>query len=445
MKHFVIVNARRCDGPAWLEVKDGEIAAIGSGDKPACMAGSDSAAMADGAAIVDAQGAFMLPGLIDTHVHFREPGMTHKATIESESVVAARSGITSFFEMPNTKPPTTTEQLWRQKMDIAANTSAANYAFYIALTRGSAKLVENLPAGVPALKLFMGATTGSCPAPDDDELVEIMRLCAAKGIIITVHAEDTQLIEENAARLTAAYGDAARVPMSFHREIRSSIACMSATARIVDMAHKTGCRLHVAHVSTAAEVNEFFTSTAADKLVTAETTPMYCIPELASLMTEENLWRFKINPAIKAVDDACALKEALIAGRIDVLATDHAPHLRHEKQGGALTAASGAPSLQFVLPLLAEYLPMDVIERRMAEAPARIFGIRERGSLAVGNRADVVLLESVPRWQVTDSMVATPAGWTPFNGLWLTHKVRSVWLNGSAPAAGKAQALQFDR
>lgn len=355
-------------------------------------------------------GRIEIPGLIDTHVHFREPGLTAKGSIASESRAALAGGIASFIDMPNTVPPTLTPEALEAKYELAARASQANYGFFPGASEDTPKLLDAIPENrLPGVKLFMGTTTGAVATPSAAALDTIFRMCAERGLPIVVHAEDDAIIAaETAAAIQRHGGDRQSVPVSEHRYIRSRQACLSATARAVELAHRFGTHLHIAHVSTREELQFLSAGPAVSKLITAETTPLYLDPEFGRRTTT---WRTKVNPAIKTADDAEALRDALMNQVIDTIGSDHAPHLPAHKQGGEFTAASGAPSIQFAVPVLLEYLPLDVIMRAMHTNPAIIFGI---DTAALPGRTIVQRLDRPHT--ITDADVLTPAGWTPFAG-----------------------------
>lgn len=423
---LLVANARRADiggNPAgWLAVdSDGVIAGEGTGNAPA----------GDYGEIIDADGDLLFPGLIDTHAHYREPGLTHKGSMATESRAALAGGITAFFDMPNTVPPTVTVADVKAKKLIAARSAAINYAFFPTATEQTVGILDELMAeGVPGIKLFMGATTGGLGAPEGRALGALFAACARRGLPVMVHAEDNGIIADNAEYYVNKYGTRATVPTACHALIRSGAACLAATRRAVDLALRYGTRLHIAHVSTAAEVALLRTVKAAgDCGITAETTAMYLDPEFCKPERHADN-RLKVNPAIKFEEDRKALLDAVADGTVDTLGTDHAPHLPAEKDGGALTAASGAPSAQFALPVMLEYLPSDVICDRMAASPARLFGLLRRGELREGYVADFSLVETGHPHRITDEDVLSPCGWTPFAGRTVHSRVRAVWLSG---------------
>lgn len=431
LNKILIYNARIIGAPSlpaytrgWVSVEDDRIAALG--------AGSPDAALFVDAEAVDARMALLLPGLIDTHVHFREPGLTRKGDIAGESVAAVLGGVTSYIDMPNTVPATTTAEAFEAKLALADGRSAANYGFMLGAADGVMTAlagIERSPGDtyLPAVKLFMGTTTGGMAVPPEEQLDNMLKYCADRNIPVVVHAEDNDIIARNTEDAIARYGSAEAVPLSEHSNIRSAEACLSCARQAVDMAQRSGARLHLAHVSTVAEADSLLESGPLDgKRITAETTPMYLDAELSK--PENRTWRHKINPAVKG--DALELRRALAEGRIDTIATDHAPHLMSEKQGGALTAASGAPSVQFALPLLLQYLTPDFIAEKMASNPAALFGVINRGKVDCGCYADLILVEECADRTIADSDVASHCGWTPFAGRKVSHRVADVWVNG---------------
>ncbi len=422
---FIVRGARRADiagNPVgWIAVgSDGIISGEGIGDAPVGQYG----------AIVEAGGDLIFPGLIDSHSHFREPGLTHKGNIAGESRAALAGGITAFFDMPNTVPPTVTAADIAAKKAIAASASAINYAFFPVATPETVRLLDDMPPGaIPGVKLFLGSTTGGLGAPEGDALDTFFAECARRGIVIMVHAEDNDIISANATRYAEQCGGREAVPVGCHARIRSAEACVAATRRAIGLASRYGARLHIAHVSTAAETGLLSAADIESKRITAETTALYLDPVFCSEQAHSDN-RLKVNPAIKYEADRRALLEALADGRIDTIGTDHAPHLLKDKSGGALTAASGAPSAQFALPAMLEYLSPELICRRMAEGPARLFGLRGRGVLRKGYIADFSLVRIGEPWEITDADVLSPCGWTPFAGRKVRAQVRRVWLGG---------------
>lgn len=430
MNKTLIFNAHIVGAPSlaprtegWVLFEDSLIAGVGTGIPDPKLFEENEA--------VDAHGSLLMPGLIDSHVHFREPGLTHKGDIASESAAAVLGGVTSYIEMPNTVPTTTSEAAFADKLNRAEGRSAANYGFMLGAADGVMKALEDISALlgedlIPAVKLFMGTTTGGMAMPLPAQLDEMLGYCAEHRLPVVVHAEDNAIIARNTAEAIERYGSAEAVPLSEHSTIRSAEACLSCARQAIDMALDSGARLHLAHVSTTAEAALLSAGDPKAKQITAETTPMYLDGEFRR--AENRTWRHKINPAIKG--DALELRRALTDGLIDTIATDHAPHLASEKEGGALKAASGAPSVQFALPVMLEYLDPALIVEKMAMNPSAIFGVKKRGKIEKGYYADLVLVETNSRHIIADSDVASPCGWTPFEGHAVSHRVTDVWVNG---------------
>lgn len=388
--------------------------------------GKPDTALFENAEVTDARGCLLLPGAIDCHVHFREPGLTQKATIASESRAAVAGGVTSFIDMPNTVPQTTTSALADDKSAIAASDSVANYAFFIGATNDN---IDELLAAdysrIAGVKLFMGSSTGNMLVDRQSALDKLFSRVKAR---IVVHAEDEATVRANAEAIRAEYGDDA--PVSLHTRLRSAEACYKASKAAVDLARRTGARLHIAHLSTAREL-ELLTPgpTTADKQITAEVSPHHL------LWTEDDYAdrgaRIKMNPAVKTAADRRALVEAVRDGLIDIIATDHAPHRPADKEGSLFKAASGAPMVEFSLIAALSLFTPEVVAERMAAAPARLFSIDRRGSIAPGNYADLVLVDPHSPHTVKDSDVTSLCGWTPVDGLTFSHRVIKTWVNGN--------------
>lgn len=388
--------------------------------------GKPDAALFENAEVTDARGCLLLPGAIDCHVHFREPGLTQKATIASESRAAVAGGVTSFIDMPNTVPQTTTSALADDKAAIAARDSVANYAFFIGATNDNIdELLTADYSRIAGVKLFMGSSTGNMLVDGQSALDELFSRVKAR---IVVHAEDEATVRANAEAIRAEYGDDA--PVSLHTRLRSAEACYKASKAAVDLARRTGARLHIAHLSTAREL-ELLTPgpTTADKQITAEVSPHHL------LWTEDDYAdrgaRIKMNPAVKTAADRRALVEAVRNGLIDIIATDHAPHRPADKEGSLFKAASGAPMVEFSLIAALSLFTPEVVAERMAAAPARLFSIDRRGSIAPGNYADLVLVDPHSPHTVKDSDVTSLCGWTPVDGLTFSHRVIKTWVNGN--------------
>lgn len=414
----VIVDSRG-ERQGWVAVTGNIVAATG-----------ESSDMPEASEKIDAHGAYLIPGLTDTHVHFRDPGLTHKADIESESRAALAGGVTTVFDMPNTVPPVTSVSILQEKGKmIAEKNPDIRIIPLMGLAPGAMKeLPELVRLDVPAVKLFLGTTTGAMSAPGDHELEEVFRFLSDHNIPVIVHAEDNSLINANMEAAVAKYGSVENVPVSLHSVIRCREACLRSAARAVDMAHRFATRLHLAHVSTADEVRELLDPGPTDgKLVTAETTALYLDPYTVARADSPLL---KINPAIKTQEDAEVLREAVLEGKIDTIGTDHAPHLLSEKLLPGMKAMSGAPSIQFALPVLLTVLPIDVVVKKMTSGPRKVFGIDVPETFAPGMRADFSIVREVEPYAIRDCDVLSKCGWTPFDGQQVRHRVEAVWTGG---------------
>ena len=381
--------------------------------------------------IVDAKGCYLLPGIIDTHVHFREPGMTEKADIESESRAAAAGGVTSYFEMPNTVPQTTTLEALDDKFLRAAKSSHVNYTFFFGATNDNVDLFSKLDVHrIPGIKLFMGSSTGNMLVDRDEAL---NRIFASTKLPIMAHCEDTTIINRNMEEAKKAWGDDPQV--SLHALIRSEEACLASTTKAVELAKKHHARLHVAHISTADELELIPPSVKQGKIgsITAEATVGHLY---FTMLDHERLGaRIKVNPAIKSPVDQFMLRESLNDGRITTIATDHAPHLLSQKQGGCAKAASGMPMVQFSLPTMLELVDQKVlsIERMvqlMAHNPATLFEVRNRGFIRKGYQADLVIVRPKTSWTVTPEVIESKCGWSPMEGHTFNWRVEQTFCNG---------------
>ena len=385
---------------------------------------------------IDATGLFLLPGVIDDHVHVREPGLTRKADIASESRTAAAGGVTSFMDMPNTVPQTVTVGELEHKFNIARNKSRVNYSFFFGATNDNAGLLQELDRSrVPGVKVFMGSSTGNMLVDDEASLY---RLFSSSPLLIMAHCEDTGIIEGNISGFRKRYKGQNDFPVRYHSRIRSVEACYSSSSRAVELARATGARLHVAHVSTARELELFGTGPLEEKRVTAEVVMAHL------LFTTEDYDRLgtkiKCNPAVKGPEDREALRKALTSGLIDVVATDHAPHLPEDKVGGALRAASGMPMVQFslvsMLGLVDEgVLPVEQVVQLMCHNPAVLFRIDRRGFIRPGYFADLVLVQPGADWEVVPGRYYTKCGWTPMDGHRFNWRVCRTFVNGTTAFA----------
>ncbi len=427
MSRTLIYNVQLCDASGirkgFVAIDGTRIESVGEGTpSPDDLNRADTK--------IDAEGAMLVPGLIDTHVHFREPGLEYKATILSESRAAAAGGITAVFDMPNTVPPTVNVEALSAKAALAARECHTRYMPLLGIVPGVMKELANADTdAMCAVKLFLGTSTGGMRSPLGDELADVFRFCAERGLRIIVHAEDNAVIDANMQAALARYGSAERIPVSLHPEIRSRQACLSSASHAVELAHRFGARLHIAHVSTADEVRELLQPGKPDgKLVTAETTPLYLDPVLAEARARTSL--HKVNPAIKTPADAEALRQALQNDTIDTIGTDHAPHLREEKMRPGMTAMSGAPSVQFALPMMLTYLPPETMVAKMTAGPCSVFGLGLASALIPDLPADLALIREVPEYTISDADVLSPCGWTPFAGRTVRHKVAATWING---------------
>lgn len=379
---------------------------------------------------IDAQGKWLLPGCIDDQVHFREPGLTHKADIRSESRAAVAGGVTSFMDMPNTKPQTTTLEALEWKFERAAQTSVANYSFFFGGTNDNFKEIQQVDkTRVPGLKLFLGSSTGNMLVNDKAALERIFSEC---GMLIAIHAEKEEIIQRNITHYTGLYGE--NLDISFHSLIRSEDACYASSAEAVELATRLGARLHILHLSTARETTLLDnTLPLSEKQITGEV----CV---------HHLWfhdgdyaqfgnRIKWNPSIKTLADRNALRQAVNENKIDIVATDHAPHLPAEKEGSCLKAASGGPLVQHSLVAMLElaregHFTYEKVVEKMAHAPATLFHIDRRGYIRPGYYADLVLVDPQHAWTISRENILSKCRWSPFEGYTFHHAVDTTFVNG---------------
>ena len=402
--------------------------------------------------VIDAAGKWLLPGVIDDHVHFRDPGLTHKADMATESLAAAAGGVTTVFDMPNCIPQTVTLDALNDKFSHAAETCIVNHSFYLGATHNNIDQIEKIaPNHVCGVKLFMGSSTGGMLLDDRDSLKALFN---AAPVPVAVHCEETSIINANMERYTTQYGS--EPPVKYHPLIRSEEACYASTSKALDVAAGTNVHLHILHLTTAHELELFSNGPLQGKQFTAEACPAHLWFTDADYSTKGT--RIKCNPAIKTAADRDALRLALTDGRIDVIGTDHAPHLLSEKQGGCRTAASGMPVLPYSLPAMLELMERGILKmtdvvRLMCHNPAQIFSIKERGYIRQGYKADLTLVSRTDQgYTVSDADVPNKCGWTPFDGDEFHWRVCATWVNGHAvydngqfDTSIKGQPVKFNR
>ncbi len=379
---------------------------------------------------IDLEGDYLFPGIIDDQVHFREPGLTHKGNIESESRAAIAGGITSFMEQPNTNPQTTTIEKLEEKFAIARRTSFANYSFLFGGTNDNLEEIKRLDKkSCSGIKLFLGSSTGNMLVDDERVLESIFR---STDMVISTHCEDEETIRHNMAIYSKKYGD--NIPIKYHPIIRSEDACYMSSSRAIALAKKTGARLHVFHLSTGKET-ELFTNSIplGEKKITAEV----CIHHLwfSDSDYDEKGTLIKWNPAVKKASDREALWSALLDDRIDVIATDHAPHTLEEKQNPYAKAPSGGPLVQHALPAMLEKhqegkISLEKLVEKMCHNPAKLFEIEQRGYIREGYFADLVQVSTNSEWKVKKDNIYYKCAWSPFEGTTFGSKVLRTFVNG---------------
>jgi dihydroorotase len=376
--------------------------------------------------IIDASGKLVLPGLIDDQVHFREPGLTHKACIRTESRAAVAGGVTTFFEMPNVSPPTLDMDRVEEKCAIAARDSLANYAFFLGASNENVEAIKAAdPAKIAGIKVFMGSSTGNMLVDEEEILEKIFRHAPA---IIATHCEHTPTILENEKLTRDKFGE--EVPFSEHPNIRSRGACLRSSSLAVELAKREGAKLHVLHITTAEELELF---TPGHEKITAEACVHHLWFEESSYEKLGSL--IKCNPAIKTAQDRSAIRQGVADGRISILATDHAPHTWEEKQGTYFHAPAGLPLIQHSLLLMLEMVrdgcfPVETVVERACHAPARIFDVRERGFLREGYWADLVVVDPERETVVDESELFSQCNWSPFSGTRFSHSIDSTVVSG---------------
>lgn len=380
--------------------------------------------------VIDATGCILMPGIIDDQVHFREPGLTHKGDIYSESKAAVAGGITSYFEMPNTKPQATTIELLEDKFNRAAQHSLANFSFLMGVTNDNIDELKRVnPQNVAGLKMFMGSSTGNMLV---DNQTMLNRIFAEVPLLIVTHCEDETTIQRNIQHYKALLGE--NIPVQYHPLIRSVEACYKSSAFAVELATKYNSRLHVFHLSTEKEMSLFSNNVpVSDKKITSEV----CVHHLWFNDNDYSKYgnRIKWNPAIKSESDRLALIEAVNNNKIDVIATDHAPHLLSEKEGSCLQAASGGPLVQHSLVAMLQLVKqgmftLEKISEKMCHAPAQLFKIQDRGYIREGYFADLVLVNPNQTWEVSKENILYKCGWSPFEGTKFDSAVQKTWVNG---------------
>lgn len=402
------------------------------------------------AEIIPAEGCYVLPGVIDDQVHFREPGLTHKGNIAEGSRAAAAGGVTSFMDMPNVLPPTTTRKLLEEKQEIASRTSLVNYSFYLGASKDNINEIKHVDSRTTCgIKLFMGASTGNLLV---DDLPTLERIFAESPILIATHCEDTPTINQNLVRYKERYGD--NIPPQCHPLIRNREACLKSSSLAVSLAKKFGSRLHILHLSTADELVLFEQGPVSGKKITAEVCAHHLWFNDEAYLNKGNF--VKWNPAIKTEKDRQALLQALNEKVIDVIATDHAPHTISEKSGPYTQAASGGPLVQHSLVILLELarqgaITIERVVDGMCHAPALLFGIEKRGFLREGYKADICIVEK-NTWTVNKENLLYQCGWSPLEGQTFHHKVRTTLVNGTIvydkgdfPATPQGELLTFSR
>lgn len=405
-----------------LVIEDGRIAEVLINMKP-LSAPCDE--------VVDCTGCYLLPGVIDDHVHFRDPGLTQKADILTESCAAAAGGVTSIMDMPNTQPQTTTLEAWNDKMKLLGERSVVNYSCYFGATNYNAGLFRHLNRHhVCGIKLFMGSSTGNMLV---DRMKSLQRIFNETDLLIAAHCEDQSIIARNARKYQQLYKKAGEVPINKHRNIRSAKACYASTRLAVKLASEAGARLHLLHISSARELDLFEAKPLAEKRITAEA----CVAHLFFHCGDYNTLgaRIKCNPSIKRRPDRDALRSAVNDGTIDVIATDHAPHLLKEKDGGALKAVSGMPMIQFSLVSMLELVSqgiftIETVVEKMCHAPAQLYGIEKRGFIREGYMADLVVVRPDSTWLLTPDLIQSKCKWSPLEGYPFQWKVEKTFANG---------------
>lgn len=400
--------------------------------------------------VINAHNLWLIPGVIDDQVHFREPGLTHKGDIASESCSAIAGGVTSFMEMPNTKPPTITIDLLEQKFEIASNTSFANYSFYLGATNENLEELKKVNRKeVAGVKVFMGSSTGNMLV---DNKTVLQAIFAEVDMLIATHCEKEEIIKENIAKYKAELGD--DIPIQYHPLIRSAEACYRSSAEAMELADKYQSRLHILHLSTEREINLFDIKPLKEKKITGEV----CVHHLWFSDKDYAKYgtRIKWNPAVKTVQDRDALMQGLLKGRLDVIATDHAPHLLDEKQGDSLKAASGGPLVQHSLQMMLELskqgkITKEEVVNKMCHAPATLYQVHNRGFVRKGYFADLVLVNPNKPYTISQDNILYKCKWSPLEGETMSTSIEKTFLNGKIAFENgivkdvRGERLRFDR
>ncbi len=423
MRHLLISNARLVNEG---DVRDTDV--LIEGERIARI--DSRIAAPDGAKVIDAAGKFLLPGMIDDQVHFREPGMTHKGDLATESAAAAAGGITSFMDMPNVNPQTTTREALADKYGIAEGRCTANYGFYFGATNGNIEEVKALQVGEACgIKAFMGASTGDMLV-DDPEVLE--KMFEHAPIMMVTHCEHSPTIWDNEAKARAEFGE--NVPFSEHPNIRSAAACLASSSLAADLAKRHDALLHILHLTTAIEMPLFSNAHRLEKRITAEV----CVHHLwfDESRYEQLGSRIKCNPAIKSANDRAALIAALNEGRIDVIATDHAPHTAGEKDASYFKAPAGLPLVQHAMLTLfdlvaAGEISIELLVDRVSHAPADLFGVTDRGYVREGWFADLVIVDPEKPYRVREDNLLSKCQWSPFDGHEFSASIDTTIVNGS--------------
>ncbi|MCC8171863.1 MAG: dihydroorotase [Parabacteroides sp.] len=421
IKNALVINEMR-RYPASVLIEGDKIAAIYEDTVPEQVE--------SGSETIDASGKWLLPGAIDDQVHFREPGLTHKGDIGSESRAAVAGGVTTFMDMPNTNPQTTTVTDLEWKFERAAQTSVANYSFFFGGTNDNMAEIQKVDRKrIPGLKLFLGSSTGNMLVNRKESLE---RIFSEAGMLIAAHCEKEEVIRQNIAEFTSRYGN--DLDITFHSKIRSEEACYASSAEAAELAARLNARLHILHLSTAKELTLFDnTKPLSDKMLTGEV----CVHHL--WFTDRDYIRYgnriKWNPAVKTPADREALIAAVNNNTVDIVATDHAPHLLSEKEGSCLKAASGGPLIQHSVLAMLElarqgYFTVEKVLEKMAHLPAELFHVKERGYIRPGYYADLVLVDPAAATEVTPASILYKCGWSPFEGYTFCHAIWKTFVNG---------------